>query len=96
MKLLLIAYNEALEGQVQELLQQHRQTEYTQWTRVLGRGRGSGPHLMSHVWPKANNVLLVGVEDALATALLADIRFLRRTLGREGLKAFCWSVDEVT
>ncbi|MDY7011479.1 MAG: P-II family nitrogen regulator [Planctomycetota bacterium] len=94
MKLVLIAYNEAIDDEVMEQLDAAGAEGYTKWTEVLGKGRTSGPHLLSHVWPKGNNVLVVVAEDASAKKLLEAIRGLRKTAAKEGVKAFVLNVEE--
>jgi hypothetical protein len=96
MKLLLIAYYEAIEEEVMEVLYQAGVETYTKWTQVMGKGRASGPHFMSHVWPKGNNVLAVAVEDAEAEKIMAGVRALRARLGKEGVKAFLLPLEEMT
>jgi len=87
-KMVLITYNEAIDDEVMEILQVHSVEGYTKWTKVLGKGKTSGPHLLSHVWPKANNVLATAVEDETASVLLQGVEKLKQTVGREGIKAF--------
>ena len=96
MKILIIAYYEALDEELMELLATHGLEGYTKWTRVQGQGAQSGPHLMSHVWPKGNNVLMVAAEDDDAKAVLDDVRKLRKKLGHEGVKAFLLPLDAIT
>jgi hypothetical protein len=96
MKLVLIAYNEAIDEEVQELLERNGVVGFTKWTRVYGRGQASEPHLGTHVWPKANNVLLIVTEGPIAQRLLEGVRALRQRLAREGIKAFAWEVQEIT
>ena len=62
----------------------------------LGSGQHSESHLMTHVWPKANNVLMTCVEDQKAVKIIDGVRELRKTLGHEGIKAFLMPVDDVT
>jgi len=96
MRLILITYNEALDGELTELLDAAGVAGFTKWTRVLGRGRASGPHLGTHVWPKANHVLMAAVEDDSGKALMDGVRELRARLGRQGVKAFMLPLEEVT
>ena len=96
MKLVLIAYNEAVDDEVMEQLKTTGIEGYTKWTEILGKGQASGPHLLSHVWPKGNNALLVVTEDASAKRLLEAIRGLRKTVAKEGVKAFVLNVEEAT
>ena len=96
MKMLLIAYNEAVDEEVMEILDGHGVTGYTKWTKVLGRGEDSGPHLLSHVWPAGNNCIAVAAEDDKARAIMDDFRKLRAEVSTEGLKAFMLPIEDVT
>lgn len=96
MKMIMMAYNEALDEKVMELLHTCLQAEYTKWTKVLGWGQHSEPHLLNHDWPKANNVLMACVDDERAAKIMAAIREERKTQRCDGLKAFSMPVDDVT
>jgi len=96
MKMLLVAYNEAIDEEVMELLNAHSVEGYTKWTKVLGKGGTSGPHLASHVWPKTNNVLMIAAENEQAEMVLQGVRSLRGIAGAEGVKAFQIPLEEVT
>ena len=94
--MVLIAYNEALEGELMELLDSNAVDGYTQWTQVRGKGVASEPHFLSHVWPKANGVVMCCVDDEKATKLMNAVRALRQRLAQEGVKAFSLPVSDVT
>jgi nitrogen regulatory protein PII len=96
MKFVMICYNEAIDNEVIELLDNAGVAGYTKWTKVLGKGETSGPHLYSHIWPKANNVLFTAMPEETAVRLLEDIRKMKKEVGAEGLKAFMWQINEVT
>jgi len=96
MKLVLIAYNEAVDDEVMGVLAGLGADTFTKWTKVLGHGKSSGPHLSSHVWPKANNVLAACVDDETAPPLFEALRALRAEVSRQGLKAFLLPVEDVT
>ena len=96
MKMLMIAYNEALDADVMEVLQKNAVDGYTKWTKVMGAGRSSGPHLLTHVWSKGNNAVMCCTADEKADAILAAVRELRKTLGADGIKAFKLPVEEAT
>ena len=96
MKLVWIAYNEAIDEEVIEALEAVGATGYTKWTQVRGKGTTSGPHLLSHVWPQGNNVLFVVADDEVAGKLLEAARELKKTSGREGIKAFLLNVEQWT
>jgi hypothetical protein len=95
-KLVLICYNEAIDQEVFDVLEEVNVEGYTKWTKVLGRGKSSGPHLYSHIWPKANNVVATVVSEQEAVVMLDRIHKMRQKLGSEGIKAFMWKIEEVT
>jgi nitrogen regulatory protein PII len=95
MKLVMIMYNEAINDEVESLLEQNSVDGFTKWTKVYGKGRTSGPHLGTHIWPKVNNVLAVLTEERATDKILQDIRELRKRFAKEGVKAFTWQIDEV-
>jgi len=96
MKLVLIAYNEALDREVEGLLRENGLDGFTKWTKVYGKGGSSGPHLGTHVWPKANNVVFVAAQDDAAAAVMEAVRRLREVSGHEGIKAFAVPLDDIT
>lgn len=96
MKMILIAYNEAVDEEVMEVFRANGQAEFTKWNKVLGWGRQSEPHLMTHIWPKANNFLMACVPDEKTGAIMQGIRELRNRLGHEGIKAFSMPVEDAT
>jgi hypothetical protein len=95
MKLVMICYNEAIDDSIVEILEQSNIQGYTKWTKVLGKGQTSEPHLLSHTWPKANNVLFTVSPEKNTEELFSRIRKLKTEIGKEGLKAFMWTVDPV-
>jgi len=96
MKMVVIAYNEALDSEVMKLLKTHGQSTYTKWTKVLGQGERSEPHLLTHIWPKANNVIMICTEDNKAIAIMTAVREARNAYSHEGIKAFSMPLDDVT
>ncbi|MBN1405593.1 MAG: transcriptional regulator [Candidatus Omnitrophica bacterium] len=95
MKLVLIAYNIAIDEEVMELLSSCGLEYYTKWQRVLGKGQLSEPHLGTNIWPGENNVLAVVCEDSQAKQLSDCVSRLRKTLAKEGIKAFVLPVENV-
>jgi hypothetical protein len=96
MKLVFIAYDEAHDHHVMQVLHDAGARNYTRWTDVQGRGDSGGPHLGTPVWPKRNHALAVAVEDAQAAQIVAGVRSLRESLTLKGLKAFVLPLEEVT
>ena len=71
MKAIFIAYNQAYNQEIVQLLEGLGQRGYTVWTEVGGRGSLDGePHLGSHAWPAQNHAVLTAVEDSLANSAL--------------------------
>ena len=69
---------------------------YTKITDTYGSGLTSGTHLGNDIWPGKNSILYVACEDKEAKQLLNCIRELRKTLGKEGIKAFLLSLEDMT
>ena len=96
MKLILIAYDEANDRAVMNVLASAGAANYTKWVDVQGKGTSSGPHLGTPVWPKQNHVLAVAAEDAQAHQIVAGVKQLRDTLPLKGVKAFVLPLEEAT
>lgn len=96
MKMVMIAYNVAVELEVMESLEAVGVDSYTRWPKAHGSGQLSGPHLGTHVWPVENVVMAVVAPDEQAARLMDAIRELRKTLSKEGIKAFLLPVDDIT
>ena len=96
MKAVLIVHNVAIDGEVNEAMEALGVHCFTKFTDTLGKGQMSEPHLNSDVWPGMNWATLVVVEDLKARQVLDGVRQLRRTLGKEGVKAFMWTIEETT
>ena len=96
LKMVMISYNSAIEIEVIEILEKSGIKNYTKWTGVHGKGQKSGSHFGSEIWPGINCVILSATQEENAGRLLASIRQLRTKLGKEGVKAFVWSLEEIT
>jgi len=96
MKAVFIAYNEAVDEEVSEALEECGVAQFTKWTRVLGKGGNSGPHMLTAVWPKGNHVVFAALEDDTARKLMDQIRHLRTEIGHEGVKGFLLPVEDIT
>jgi hypothetical protein len=94
--MVLISYYVGIEEELMELLSSLGIEGYTKWERALGRGRTSGPHLGTHIWPKTNALLSIALEDLQASQLIEKLQELKATpLGREGIKAFLWPLEKM-
>jgi hypothetical protein len=97
LKMTMIVYNEAVDDEVMEVLGKCTSLQnFTKVTGVFGKGEVSGTHMGTDVWPGRNNILYVACEDKEARQILSCVRELRKTLGREGVKAFILPLEEVT
>ena len=96
MKMVMIAYNEAIDTEVIEALERCGVKYYTKIKGIHGKGATSGMHLGTDVWPGKNNILYVACKEESAKQLFYYVGELRKKLGKEGVKAFVWNLDEVT
>ncbi|MCM8827413.1 MAG: hypothetical protein NC904_07870 [Candidatus Omnitrophica bacterium] len=96
MKMVMIAYNEAIDEEVMEILHSCTLKNYTKIKGIFGRGDASGAHLGNDIWPGRNNLLFISIEDKDSKDLILGIKELRKKLGKEGIKAFLWNLEEVT
>ncbi|MDD5483710.1 MAG: hypothetical protein PHP98_08690 [Kiritimatiellae bacterium] len=96
MKMIMIAYNEAMDMEIMEMLESCGLTNYTKIGETFGRGTSSGTHLGTDVWPGLNNVLYAACADECVSKVCAAVGELRKSLGKEGVKAFVWQLEEIT
>ena len=96
MKMVMISYNEAVEAEVLGALAECALKNYTKITDTYGSGLTSGTHLGDDIWPGKYSILYIACLDAEAKQLLSCIKELRKTLGKEGLKAFLLPLEDMT
>ncbi|MBN1353289.1 MAG: hypothetical protein JW994_01285 [Candidatus Omnitrophica bacterium] len=96
MKMVMIVYNEAMDMEVMESLESCCLENYTKIKGIYGKGKTSGAHLGNDVWPGKNNILYIACEEKRKDSLLSCVAQLRKKLGREGIKAFVWPLEELT
>lgn len=96
LKMVMVAYNEALDLEVMEALAKAGLKNYTKSVGIFGRGSSSGIHLGNDIWPGRNNILYVSCEERQAKDLIIGIKELRKKIGQEGIKAFILPIEEVT
>lgn len=95
-KMVMIAYNEAIDAEAMEVLDNCGTKNYSKITAAFGKGTTSGTHLGNDIWPGKNNILYVTCEEKQAKQILSCVRELRKKLGHEGIKAFIMPVEEIT
>lgn len=94
--MIMIVYNRAIDLEVIETLNKCGLASYTKWKQAYGKGKASGPHFGSEVWPGENYILMIAAEDEKKNKLIEEIKELRKKLGKEGIKAFAWPLEEIT
>ena len=95
MKAIFIAYNQAYNQEIVELLEGLGQRGYTVWNEIGGRGSVSGePHLGSHAWPTQNHAILTAVSDELAPRIMAALREKDAANEALGLRAYVLPVED--
>ena len=95
MKAIFVAYNQAYNQEIVELLEKLGQRGYTVWEEVGGRGSESGePHLGSHAWPTQNHAIFTVVDSALAGPLMQALRETDAANADLGLRAWVIPVEE--
>ena len=97
MKMLIIVFNISIQAEVHELLEKCHCPCFTQWPRLTGTGKSTGPKLDDNIWPGANSALMVVCDEQQATDLLTAVQALRDEIGEhEGIKAFQLPVEKMT
>ena len=95
MKAIFIAYNQAYNQEIVELLENLGQRGYTVWSEIGGRGTVDGePHLGSHAWPTQNHAILTAVSDDLAPRIMAALREKDAANEALGLRAYVLPVED--
>jgi nitrogen regulatory protein PII len=96
MKMVMIAYNEAVDDEVMEVLGRCAMKNYTKVTGAFGKGDASGTHHGDDIWPGLNNILYVACDDKQSRQMVGCVKELRKKLGAEGVKAFVFPLEELT
>ena len=94
MKAVFIAYDQAHQENVMEVLSRMNIKGYTKFEQVMGAGTKTGdPHLGSHAWPTMNSSILTMVPDERVDTLLERLHELDVNNEMLGLRAFVWNVE---
>ena len=95
MKALFVAYNQAYNQEIVELLENLGQRGYTVWEEIGGRGSIDGePHLGSHAWPTQNHALLSVMEDDRCAEVMKALRQTDAANPDLGLRAYVLPVED--
>ena len=96
MKAMFIAYNQAYNEEIIDILDSFDQRGFTRWDEVSGRGSYFGePHYGSHAWPIMNHAVLTMVPDDKAPALLEALHEKDTQFEDLGLRAFSWNIESM-
>ena len=94
MKAVFIAYDQAHQENVMEVLSRMNIKGYTMFEQVMGAGTKTGdPHLGSHAWPTMNSSILTIVPDERVDTLMERLHELDVNNEMLGLRAFVWNVE---
>lgn len=95
MKAVFVAYNQAYNEEIVEVLEKFGQRGFTQWQDIQGRGMLDGdPHFGNHAWPVMNHALLTIVQDDIVDDVLEDLRAKDRNAVDLGIRAFVWNIEK--
>jgi len=94
MKAMFIAYNQAYNEEIVEVLEHNRQRGFTRWQDIQGKGSFNGiPRLGSHAWPEQIHAILVMVKDEKVEPILAELKAKDEAAPDLGLRAFVWNIE---
>jgi len=94
MKAMFIAYNQAYNEEIVDLLSAQGQRGFTRWEDVEGKGDFNGfPRFGNHAWPEMNHALLVMMKDDKVAPLLAALKAKDEEAPDLGLRAFVWNIE---
>ena len=95
MKGIFVAYDQAYNMELIEILEELGCRGFTMWQDIAGRGGFSGePHLGNHAWPTMNNAFLAFVPDEKVDAILEGLRKKDEETPDLGIRAFVWNVEK--
>ena len=95
MKAIFIAYNQAYNEEIAQLLESFGQRGYTKWENIGGRGTETGePHLGNHAWPTQNHAILTAVDDSLAQKIMEALRKTDADNPLLGLRAYVLPIED--
>ena len=94
MKAIFIAYNQAYNEEIVDVLERNGQRGFTRWEDIQGRGGTDGkPHMGSHAWPEMCHGILTCVEDSKVAPVLAELKAKDESAPDLGIRAFVWNIE---
>ena len=95
MKAIFIAFNQAYNMEIADILEEFGCRGMTMWQDVCGRGTSTGePHLGNHAWPTMNNALLTIVPDDKVASIMAFVSAKDKETPGLGLRAYTWNIEQ--
>lgn len=95
MKAIFIAFDQAYNERIVDLLERNNCRGFTQWEQVLGRGTNTGePHYGSHAWPSLASSIITFVEDQRVDTVLEKLHEMDIATPKLGLRAFVWDIEK--
>jgi len=94
MKIVFIVYNVGIGDEVNECLARCNVESYTLFPSLYGKGKLSGPHMGTHIWPSTNAAFLIACKDEKVQDILEEVKRLKQSFKKEGLKAFVVPLEE--
>ena len=95
MKAIFVAYDQAYNMDIANMLEELGVRGFTMWHDIAGRGSVNGePHLGSHAWPAMVDSILTFVPDEKVDDILARVKAMDEETPDLGLRAFVWNVEK--
>ena len=95
MKAIFVAYDQAYNMDIANMLEELGVRGFTMWHDIAGRGSVNGePHLGSHAWPAMVDSLLTIVPDEKVDDILARVKAMDEETPDLGPRAFVWNVEK--
>lgn len=93
MKAIFIAFDQAHQDTIIDLLEKNSCRGFTSFGETRGRGTFKGePHFGSHAWPSLGGAILTIVEDTRVEQVLQKLKELDMAKPLLGLRAFVWEI----
>lgn len=90
-----IVFNEAIWDEIDECLTRCEIESYTLVPTLHGKGRLSGSHMGTHIWPATNSALLIACEDEKVRHILEEVSKLKSSMKKVGVRAFVMPLEDM-
>lgn len=93
MQAIFIAFDQAHNEAILDLLEKNNCRGFTSFGQTQGRGTYHGePHFGTHAWPSLGSAILTIVDDEKTETILEKLKALDESKPKLGLRAFVWPV----